>query len=304
MSELSKKTKLALDESRMLILGAQILLGFQFRGALEKGFEALPHSSQLIKMISLGIQLITIILIMWPGSYHRIVRDGNDAPDVHEFTTRVMNVALLPFIIALGLEFFVMSGKVVVTRISIVISLFITGLAVFLWYGLEFLSRWLNWDHHLKVEKHQMEETKIYDKVEQALIEARVVLPGAQALLGFQFATMLLEGFDKLPASSKYCHLVSLALMALTVMLLMAPAAYHRIVERGEATEHFHRVATWLLLLAMIIFPLGICGDLYVVLQHVLDSTVPALSGAAAALILFYSLWFGFTLYRRRTVAG
>ncbi len=28
--ELSKKVKVALDETRMLILGAQILLGFQF----------------------------------------------------------------------------------------------------------------------------------------------------------------------------------------------------------------------------------------------------------------------------------
>jgi hypothetical protein len=30
--ELSKKVKIALDETRILILGAQILLGFQFRG--------------------------------------------------------------------------------------------------------------------------------------------------------------------------------------------------------------------------------------------------------------------------------
>jgi len=30
--ELTKKIKIALDETRMLILGAQILLGFQFRG--------------------------------------------------------------------------------------------------------------------------------------------------------------------------------------------------------------------------------------------------------------------------------
>jgi hypothetical protein len=29
--ELSKKIKIGLDETRMLILGAQILLGFQFR---------------------------------------------------------------------------------------------------------------------------------------------------------------------------------------------------------------------------------------------------------------------------------
>jgi len=37
--ELSKKVKVALDETRMLILGAQILLGFQFRGVFVDGYD-------------------------------------------------------------------------------------------------------------------------------------------------------------------------------------------------------------------------------------------------------------------------
>jgi hypothetical protein len=40
--ELSKKVKIALDETRILILGAQILLGFQFRGVFSDGYEQLP----------------------------------------------------------------------------------------------------------------------------------------------------------------------------------------------------------------------------------------------------------------------
>jgi hypothetical protein len=53
---------------------------------------------------------------------------------------------------------------------------------------------------------------------------------------------MLLEAFDKLPASSKYVHMLSLWLMGQSVILLMTPAAYHRIVDRGEDSERFHRV--------------------------------------------------------------
>jgi len=53
--------------------------------------------------------------------------------------------------------------------------------------------------------------------------------PGAQALLGFQFAVMLVDGFDQLPASSQYLHLVSLVAVALSTVLLIAPAAYHRL---------------------------------------------------------------------------
>jgi hypothetical protein len=149
-----------------------------------------------------------------------------------------------------------------------------------------------------------MQETKLHDKIEQVLIEARVVLPGVQALMGFQLATVLVEGFDKLPQSSKNVHLICLALMGLTVILLMTPAAYHRIVERGEDTEHFHRVASILLLAAMVPLPIGICGELYVVVLKVSGSVLTALTNALLFLALFYGLWFGYTNYRRARLHG
>jgi hypothetical protein len=37
--KLTAKIKTALDETRMLILGAQVLLGFQFGGAFQDGFD-------------------------------------------------------------------------------------------------------------------------------------------------------------------------------------------------------------------------------------------------------------------------
>ena len=55
------------------------------------------------------------------------------------------------------------------------------------------------------------------------LIEARVVLPGVQALLGFQFVVVLTDSFERLPPFSQYVHLASLGLMALAMILLMTP---------------------------------------------------------------------------------
>ncbi|MDC4227661.1 MAG: DUF6328 family protein [Candidatus Manganitrophus sp.] len=66
------------------------------------------------------------------------------------------------------------------------------------------------------------------------LMEMRVALPGAQALLGFQFAIFLSEQLDRLPSPLKYLHLVSLCFISITTILLMTPAAYHRIVEEGR----------------------------------------------------------------------
>ncbi len=57
--------------------------------------------------------------------------------------------------------------------------------------------------------------TDVQTKVEHVLTEARVVLPGVQALLGFQLAAVLTDAFEKLPRSSQLLHLASLGALAL-----------------------------------------------------------------------------------------
>lgn len=100
MAQLKDKVQNALNEGRMLILGSQVLLGFQFRSVFEPGFEKLPEHSQYLKLVGLALLLIAIALLMWPASYHRIVAEGEDTEDVHSFTTGVMDWALLPFALA------------------------------------------------------------------------------------------------------------------------------------------------------------------------------------------------------------
>jgi hypothetical protein len=243
---------------------------------------------------------------MWPSAYHRIVTEGSDRNDVHEFTTRVMDLALLPFGLALCMDFYVVAAKVWGRWGAILMPGAIAVIALLFWFGYGFVARARQHPRggrqRLKETRkdEEMEKTPLHKKVEQVLTESRVVLPGAQALLGFQLATIMLDAFDKLPPSSKNIHMMSLALMGISVILLMTPAAYHRIAEHGEDTEHFHTVASRLLLAAMITLPLGICGDLFVVARKVTnDSTISAV-GSFFALGVFYGLWFGFTIYRRR----
>ena len=305
MTKLKDKIKTALDETRMLMLGAQILLGFQYRNVFEPGFERLPSSSKYLKLVSLTLLLIVTALLMSPGAYHRLVEKGEDTEQLHEFTTRVMDVVLLPFALALGIDIYVATGKLAGSMAGALVGSAFALTALSFWYVLEFISKP---QRAAEIKEHKMEgkkesdsrqATKVKDKIDQALTEARVVLPGAQALLGFQFVTMFMDGFDKLPASSKYAHLISLILMAISVVFLMTPAAYHRIVEQGEETEHFHRVTSYFLLAAMMLLPTGISGDFFVVLRKVTESTTLAAIAAALMLVFFYGLWFGFTVYRR-----
>ena len=78
-----------------------------------------------------------------------------------------------------------------------------------------------------------------------------------------------------------------------------ASAAYHRVVEEGEETEHFHRFASKILVAALVPLALALAADVYVVVQKVSDSQLLSVVSALVVLAIFWELWFGLTLYRR-----
>jgi hypothetical protein len=306
MAEQSKKFKHGLDETLLLITGAQILLGFEYRAVLEKGFENLPQTTQYLKIGSLGLLLLTVCLLLLVPAYHLITCRGEPTIACSRFINKTSGAALLPFALALGLDFFSAVQKTTGTLVAVILGGIAVLMALFFWYGLEFIQKARGKGVKNQPMKRQEDQqqgeggAKLAEKIEHVLTEARVVLPGVQALLGFQLAAYLMEGFDKLPTSSKYIHLASLLLLGLSIVLLMTPAAYHRIVEEGEDSEHFRKIASRLLLWAMVPLAPALAGDFYVVLAKVTESTAFGIVGAVLIIILFYGLWFGFTYYRRK----
>jgi hypothetical protein len=93
-------------------------------------------------------------------------------------------------------------------------------------------------------ERHDGTGTPLSAKVEQMLTEARVIIPGAQALLGFQLTVTLTRAFEQIPFESKLAHAAALCCIALSVILLMAPAALHRISFAGEDSADFLKVGS------------------------------------------------------------
>src|SRR5216110_3457832 len=90
-----------------------------------------------------------------------------------------------------------------------------------------------------KSSKAQSEQPELNEEIRHVLTEIRMVLPGAQALLGFQLITFVLSDFDKLAYSLKVINSLSLIMMCLSVIGLMTPAAYHRIVDAVKTPNIF-----------------------------------------------------------------
>jgi hypothetical protein len=132
------------------------------------------------------------------------------------------------------------------------------------------------------------------------LTEARVILPGAQALLGFQLTIVMTSVFEKLPDLSRFLHGLALLCVALSVILLITPAALHRIVWAGEDSEDLLRTGGRITVTALLPLAVGMVGDSYVVFARIFGS--PALGGAGAtlALLCLVGMWFAWPLAARR----
>src|SRR5438874_12264465 len=72
--------------------------------------------------------------------------------------------------------------------------------------------------------------------------EARMVLPGIQALFGFQLIAVFNRPFFDLDPFDRVLHLSSLVLVAVSIGLIMAPAADHRLAERGRISSRWVKV--------------------------------------------------------------
>src|SRR5215217_7012505 len=94
--------------------------------------------------------------------------------------------------------------------------------------------------------------------------ECRMVLPGIQALFGFQLVAVFNQRFAQIPFGHQVAHLAATGLVALATALVMAPAAYHRSVQPQGVSERFVRLSTRLLLLSMFLLAAGVSVDFFV----------------------------------------
>ncbi len=133
-----------------------------------------------------------------------------------------------------------------------------------------------------------------------------MVLPGIQALFGFQLVAVFNSRFDSLDVTEQVVHLVSTCLVAGAVALVMSPAAYHRQAEPYTVSVDVVAISTKLLIVALVLLAFALSLELYVIIEIVLGSTL-AIPAAAILLAWTLTLWFGLPrskLLRRLVVSA
>src|SRR5260370_36263156 len=97
MTELSDKIQNALDEGRILILGAEVLLGALFRATFDTGYGNLSVVSRYLTLAALFLTIFALALLISAPAYHNIVDRAADQEHFNVFLLKLMKFALLPF---------------------------------------------------------------------------------------------------------------------------------------------------------------------------------------------------------------
>jgi hypothetical protein len=131
------------------------------------------------------------------------------------------------------------------------------------------------------------------DTVSHMLEECRMVLPGIQALFGFQLIAVFNQVFwERLGGREQTWHFIATVLVALSIVLVMTPAAYHRQAEPESISRNFVILSTRVLFWSMFPLMTAILIELYVIGHLIFASALLGLCWALLLGIVFIVFWF------------
>jgi hypothetical protein len=139
------------------------------------------------------------------------------------------------------------------------------------------------------------QELKLSEAGQMLLDECRMILPGIQAIFGFQLIAVFNNRFkEDLGPFEQELHMLALALVALAAAIIMTPAAYHRQHEQRHISSAFIRLSSRLLLASMLPLAAGLAIDFYLIARMILGAGghAPLVAGAVFTVLAF--LWFVF----------
>jgi hypothetical protein len=245
--------------------------------------------------LALALLLVAFVLFVAPAPYLELAYRGETSTRERTFTNVMMGIGLLPFIAALGLNVFVVVTAALSAPAAWTLSIALVVAAGWWWYGMALVKR--RTDYH---ERTMTERTALTDRLQQVMTESRMIVPGAQALLGFQFTTVFTAAFDRLPHAAKLLHIFGMTAIAFAAILLIAPASFHRIAEHGEDSERVVRIGSRFVILALVPLSIGVAADVGVVALQMQLGRATALMFPAATMALAATVWFVYPMVYRQ----
>jgi hypothetical protein len=290
---LTARLKISLDELRMQVLGAQVLFGFQFQSLFQPGFDRASSSERLADSVALTAILISFATLLVPATRHRLVEAGNASRGLLVLSNHCAEAALVTMSLAFGCITFSIAAHEQAHQAA-AIAVGTTAIALLSWFGIA-----LAFQRPTQRRLPELEMVDLHTKIDQMLTEARVILPGVQAMLGFQLIVVMTQAFDRLQPEYQYLHFFGLAMSGLSVVLLIAPAAVHRLAFSGDDSSRFHQIGAALVTAALIPLSLAIAAEFCIAAWKISATVWISTAAGAITLCFLLTVWYAIPLGAR-----
>jgi multisubunit Na+/H+ antiporter MnhB subunit len=140
-------------------------------------------------------------------------------------------------------------------------------------------------------DEEESQKKRIDRELIELLNELRVALPGVQVLFAFLLTLPFTPGWDKINGTDKNVYFTAVVLTALSIALLIAPTAHHRMRFRDHVKEQLLRVTSKLAIAGLVLLVGAVSTTLYLI-TDVVYSSRPASFVAAGFGAGVMALWF------------
>ena len=127
----------------------------------------------------------------------------------------------------------------------------------------------------------------------ELLQEMRVAITGVQVLFAFLLTLPFSQRFTTLSPEERTVYFAAVLAAALSSLLLIAPAANHRLLFRDGTKERLLKAANRLVIAGLVMLAICIGLSLYLATTKVFSTTVAASVAVVAAAITVFA-WFVF----------
>ena len=133
---------------------------------------------------------------------------------------------------------------------------------------------------------------------EQLFNELRSIIPGVQIQGAFLLTVAFTQRFQTLNGFQRDVYYVTFLLAAASLVLLLAPSAFHRVQFRRHDKEMLIRVANVEVIAALVLISLSLAGTLLLI-TDLLFPVGFAIVAAVVTFVVLSLLWWAFPVARR-----
>jgi preprotein translocase subunit SecG len=146
--------------------------------------------------------------------------------------------------------------------------------------------------------RNESESDRLDRNYNELLQELRVAETGVQILFAFMLSISFQQRFDTIDDVQRTIYVITLLFCTISIALLVAPVAFHRLVFRQGLKDELVKITSKLALAGTTFLLLAVLSGVLLIFDYVVGRTFAIVTTSVLA-VLFVSLWLVLPLQRR-----